>query len=98
MLFQFPEAQLFERTVFADVAFGPQRMNLSRKEIRKRVTSALDMVGLSHREFMQRSPFELSGGQMRRVAPPGVIALLPTGLIICEPTAVRDGSGRGGVY
>ena len=98
MLFQFPEAQLFEHTVFADVAFGPQRMKLSRKEIRIRVTSALDMVGLPHREYGQRSPFELSGGQMRRVALAGVLAMSPTVLILDEPTVGLDASGRAEFY
>lgn len=98
MLFQFPEAQLFERTVFADVAFGPQRMNLSRKEIRKRVISALDMVGLPHHEFLPRSPFQLSGGQMRRVALAGVLAMSPTVLILDEPTVGLDASGRAEFY
>ncbi len=98
MLFQFPESQLFERTVFADVAFGPQRMNLSRKEVRKRVTAALDMVGLPHREFGQRSPFELSGGQMRRAALAGVLAMSPNALILDEPTVGLDASGRAEFY
>jgi energy-coupling factor transport system ATP-binding protein len=98
MLFQFPEAQLFERTVFADVAFGPQRMNLSRKEIRKRVISALDMVGLPHQEFLPRSPFQLSGGQMRRVALAGVLAMSPIVLILDEPTVGLDASGRAEFY
>ncbi len=98
MLFQFPEAQLFERTVFADVAFGPQRMNLSRKEIRKRVIAALDMAGLPHHEFLPRSPFQLSGGQMRRVALAGVLAMSPTVLILDEPTVGLDASGRAEFY
>jgi energy-coupling factor transport system ATP-binding protein len=98
MLFQFPEAQLFERTVFADVAFGPQRMNLPRKEVRKRVTAALDMVGLPHREFGQRSPFELSGGQMRRAALAGVLAMSPSVLILDEPTVGLDADGRAEFY
>jgi energy-coupling factor transport system ATP-binding protein len=94
MLFQFPEAQLFERTVYADVAFGPRRMKLGRHEIRTRVLTALDMVGLPHREFAQRSPFELSGGQMRRVALAGVLAMSPTILVLDEPTVGLDADGR----
>ncbi|HJT58516.1 MAG TPA: energy-coupling factor transporter ATPase [Ktedonobacteraceae bacterium] len=98
MLFQFPEAQLFERNVYADVAFGPQRMNLPRREVRKRVHAALDMVGLPHQEFGQRSPFELSGGQMRRAALAGVLAMSPTVLILDEPTVGLDASGREEFY
>lgn len=98
MLFQFPEAQLFERTVFADVAFGPKRMNLGRHEIRTRVRGALEAVGLPHRDFAQRSPFELSGGQMKRVALAGVLAMSPTILVLDEPTAGLDADGRAEYY
>ncbi len=98
MLFQFPEAQLFERTVFADVAFGPRRMKLDRREVRQRVISALEMVGLPHHEFASRSPFELSGGQMRRVALAGVLAMSPGILILDEPTVGLDADGRAEFY
>ncbi|HEU0002158.1 MAG TPA: energy-coupling factor transporter ATPase [Ktedonobacteraceae bacterium] len=98
MLFQFPEAQLFERTVYADVAFGPRRMKLKRKDIRTRVLNALDLVGLPHRQFATRSPFELSGGQQRRVALAGVLAMSPTILILDEPTVGLDAGGREEFY
>lgn len=98
MLFQFPESQLFERTVYADVAFGPRRLKLGRHETRTRVLNALNMVGLPHREFAQRSPFELSGGQMRRVALAGVLAMSPTILVLDEPTVGLDADGRTEFY
>lgn len=98
MLFQFPEAQLFERSVYADVAFGPRRMRLRRKDIRKRVQNALDLVGLPHEEYAMRSPFELSGGQKRRVALAGVLAMSPSILILDEPTVGLDAGGREEFY
>ncbi|HKV59485.1 MAG TPA: energy-coupling factor transporter ATPase [Ktedonobacteraceae bacterium] len=98
MLFQFAEAQLFERTVYADVAFGPRRMKLKRKDIRARVLNALDLVGLPHRQFATRSPFELSGGQKRRVALAGVLAMSPSILILDEPTVGLDAGGREEFY
>lgn len=98
MLFQFPEAQLFERSVYADVAFGPRHIKLRRKDIRKRVLNALDLVGLPHEEFAMRSPFELSGGQKRRVALAGVLAMSPSILILDEPTVGLDTGGREEFY
>jgi energy-coupling factor transport system ATP-binding protein len=98
MLFQFPEAQLFERTVYADVAFGPQRMKLRRREVRSRVFAALDTVGLPPNDYARRSPFELSGGQMRRVALASILAMSPTILILDEPTTGLDAEGRAEFY
>jgi energy-coupling factor transport system ATP-binding protein len=98
MLFQFPETQLFERTVYADVAFGPQRMKLPRREVRSRVIAALEMVGLPHHEYASRSPFDLSGGQRRRVALAGVLAMSPSILILDEPTVGLDAAGRTEFY
>ncbi len=98
MLFQFPEAQLFERTVFDDVAFGPRQMDLAPHEVQARAAGALELVGLPHREYARRSPFELSGGQMRRVALAGVLALAPTVLVLDEPTTGLDAQGRAEFY
>jgi energy-coupling factor transport system ATP-binding protein len=98
LLFQFPEAQLFERTVFADVAFGPQRLHLSRKEMRERVLQALERVGLPPYEYARCSPFELSGGQRRRVALAGVLAMQPEILILDEPGVGLDAEGRADFY
>ncbi len=93
MVFQYPEYQLFEETVFKDIAFGPKNMGLSKNEIEKNVYEAMDMVGLS-RDLAERSPFELSGGQKRRVAIAGVLAMRPEILILDEPTAGLDPHGR----
>ncbi len=98
MLFQYPESQLFERTVYNDVAFGPRRMRIGRREVRRRALAALDMVGLPHKEFAQRNPFELSGGQRRRAALAGVLAMSPKILILDEPTVGLDAEGRDEFY
>lgn len=98
MLFQYPESQLFERTVFADVAFGPRRMGIGRREVRRRALAALDMVGLPHAEYALRNPFELSGGQRRRAALAGVLAMSPKILILDEPTVGLDAEGRDEFY
>lgn len=98
MLFQFPEAQLFERTVFADVAFGLQRMHVGRHERRTRVQAALELVGLPYQEYGSRSPFALSGGQQRRVALAGVLAMSPSVLILDEPTVGLDADARSEFY
>jgi energy-coupling factor transport system ATP-binding protein len=98
ILFQFPETQLFAQTVYADVAFGPQRMKLPRREVRSRVMAALETVGLPHHEYAQRSPLDLSGGQRRRIALAGVLAMAPKILILDEPTAGLDAGGREEFY
>jgi energy-coupling factor transport system ATP-binding protein len=98
MLFQFAESQLFAETVFEDVAFGPRRLRLDRATVRRRVHSALAMVGLPPHEFGARSPFGLSGGQMRRVALAGVLAMQPHVLILDEPTTGLDADARADFY
>ena len=87
LVFQYPEYQLFEETVAKDVAFGPANLGLSREEIDARVEEAVNMVGLDYQAIKNVSPFELSGGQKRRVAIAGVIAMKPEVLILDEPTA-----------
>ncbi len=93
LVFQYPEHQLFEIDVFADVCFGPRNLGLSQEDIEKRATKALQMVGLPE-EYYRQSPFELSGGQKRRVAIAGVLAMQPEILILDEPTAGLDPKGR----
>jgi energy-coupling factor transport system ATP-binding protein len=94
LVFQYPEYQLFEETVEKDVAFGPKNLGLSPEEIRERVEEALRLVGLNLDEIGQVSPFELSGGQKRRVAIAGVLAMRPGVLILDEPTAGLDPKGH----
>jgi energy-coupling factor transport system ATP-binding protein len=94
LVFQYPEHQLFEETVEKDVAFGPENLGLGDAEIKKRVKDALTMVGLDYDKIKDKSPFELSGGQMRRVAIAGVLAMKPSILILDEPTAGLDPRGR----
>ena len=87
LVFQYPEYQLFEETVAKDVAFGPKNLGLSQEEIDRRVEDAINLVGLNYEEVKDASPFDLSGGQKRRVAIAGVIAMNPEILILDEPTA-----------
>ena len=93
LVFQYPEYQLFEETVYADIAFGPKNMGLFKEEIDRRVREAADFAGVLP-EHMTASPFDLSGGQKRRVAIAGVIAMEPEVLILDEPTAGLDPEGR----
>ncbi|MDD6043682.1 MAG: energy-coupling factor transporter ATPase [Eubacteriaceae bacterium] len=90
LVFQYPEYQLFEETVAKDVAFGPKNLGLEESEIEARVKDAIEQVGLDYEKIKDKSPFELSGGQKRRVAIAGVIAMKPEVLILDEPTAGLD--------
>lgn len=94
LVFQYPEHQLFEETVYKDVAFGPSNLGLSGEEIYSRVKAAIESVGLDFEKIKDRSPFELSGGQKRRVAIAGVLAMEPKVLVLDEPTAGLDPRGR----
>ncbi len=94
LVFQYPEHQLFEETVYKDIAFGPKNMGLSEVEIDQRVRGAMDTVGLPFEEIKDRSPFEVSGGQMRRIALAGVLAMRPQVLVLDEPTAGLDPRAR----
>ena len=93
MVFQYPEYQLFEETVEKDIAFGPRNLGLDDEEVSNRVKISMDAVGLKYDEFKDKSPFELSGGQKRRVAIAGVIAMEPEVLILDEPTNGLDPQG-----
>lgn len=97
IVFQYPEYQIFEETVFKDIAYGPGNMKLDKKEITERVLEAASILGIS-RDMLDRSPFELSGGQKRRVAIAGVIAMRPELLILDEPAAGLDPRGRKEVF
>ena len=94
MVFQYPEYQLFEETVERDVAFGPKNMGLDEAEIATRVSEAMQLVGLNPSEFAEKSPFELSGGEKRRAALAGILAMRPKYLVLDEPMAGLDPRGR----
>lgn len=98
IVFQYPEYQLFEETVEKDIAFGPSNLNLSNEEISNRVKESMKAVGLNYEEYKDKSPFDLSGGQKRRVAIAGVIAMNPELLILDEPTAGLDPGGRDEIF
>lgn len=97
LCFQYPEYQLFDETCFKDISFGPKNMGLSEDEIRERVLKAARIVGFSD-ELLDKSPFDLSGGQKRRCAIAGVMAMLPEVLILDEPTAGLDPRGRDDIF
>ena len=94
LVFQYPEYQLFEETVAKDIAFGPKNMKLEQEEIDRRVRRAMELVGLDWAKFAEKSPFELSGGEKRRAALAGIIAMEPGYLILDEPMAGLDPAGR----
>jgi energy-coupling factor transport system ATP-binding protein len=94
LVFQYPEHQLFEETVYQDIAFGPKNLGLDKDEIKNRVKEVMELVGLDYQEFKDRSPFNLSGGQQRKVAIAGVLALKPDVLVLDEPSAGLDPQGR----
>lgn len=98
MVFQYPEHQLFEETIFEDIAFGPRNLGLDAAEVTARVKEAMEFVSLDYADFAGRSPFRLSGGQMRRVAIAGVVALRPDYLILDEPSAGLDPRGRDEIF
>lgn len=97
LVFQYPEYQIFEETVYKDIAFGPKNMGLDDKEIDRRVRETADILGITSAQ-LERSPFELSGGQKRRVAIAGVMAMRPKVLILDEPTAGLDPKGRDMIF
>ena len=97
LVMQYPEYQLFEETVRADIAFGPKNMGLDENEIKKRVIECADFVGLDH-AYLDKSPFDLSGGQKRRAAIAGVMAMKPEVLVLDEPAAGLDPAGRNAIF
>ena len=98
MVFQYPEHQLFAETVYEDVAFGPRNLGLAPEEVETRIKDAMKFVGLDFDMFAQRSPFSLSGGQMRRAAIAGVVAMNPDYLILDEPSAGLDPGSRNNLF
>ena len=94
LVFQYPEYQLFEETIEKDIAFGPKNLGLTNDDIDKKVKKAMEFVGLDYNTYKDISPFDLSGGQKRRVAIAGVVAMEPKVLILDEPTAGLDPKGR----
>jgi len=94
LVFQYPEHQLFEESVYQDIAFGPKNIGLKKDEIGERVKEVMGLVGLDYDQFKDRSPFNLSGGQQRKVAIAGVLALKPDVLVLDEPSAGLDPQGR----
>lgn len=98
MVFQYPEHQIFAETVFEDIAFGPRNKGFNEDEVAKQVREAMTFVGLDYDTYAQRSPFQLSGGQMRRVAIAGVVAMNPDYLVLDEPSAGLDPRSRNAVF
>ena len=98
LVFQYPENQLFEETVKKDIAFGPKNMGLDDEEIQKRVKNSMEAVGLDYENIGEKSPFELSGGQQRRVAVCGIISMNPKVLVLDELTAGLDPKGRDDIF
>ena len=98
MVFQYPEHQIFAETVFEDIAFGPRNKGMSVEEVEHQVREAMEFVGLDYATYAQRSPFQLSGGQMRRVAIAGVVAMDPDYLILDEPSAGLDPGAKEAIF
>ena len=98
MVFQYPEHQIFAETVFEDIAFGPRNKGFNEEEVAKAVREAMAFVGLDYDTFAQRSPFQMSGGHMRRAAIAGVVALNPASLVLDEPSAGLDPRSRNAVF
>lgn len=98
LVFQYPENQLFEETIEKDIAFGPKNMGLSEEEVSKRVKMAMEKVGLDYETYKDKSPFELSGGQQRRVAVAGILSMNPRVLVLDELTAGLDPIGRDEIF
>lgn len=98
LVFQYPENQLFEETIEKDIAFGPNNMGLSEEEVSKRVKMAMEKVGLDYETYKDKSPFELSGGQQRRVAVAGILSMNPRVLVLDELTAGLDPIGRDEIF